>query len=84
MGAESGADSSVKPLLGGDGSPEIDSAFRGVAVNRFQLFLGERHVFQSIQRVVQLTDIARADQGRRDTGIAENPCNCQLGKALAA
>ncbi len=47
-------------------APQVDAAVAGVAVDLLQLLIREGEVVQRIQRIVELLDIARADEGGGD------------------
>src|SRR5271156_6406436 len=73
------------PLLSGRrGSPQIDTGVDGVAIDGCELISSEIEVIECCDVLLELGDAARAYQHRSDSGVAQGPCDCHLGKGLTA
>src|SRR3712207_1721560 len=53
--------------------PKIDTALGGIAVDLGELVLAEAEIVEGSQRIVELLDVAGADQGRGDPRVAQDP-----------
>src|SRR5262245_8735925 len=53
--------------------PEVDAALGGVAVDLGQLLVRETEILQRAERIVELLDARRADQGRGHPRVAQRP-----------
>ena len=64
--------------------PKIEVAVFGVAIDLLQLRSSELELLEGVERVVELIDVARADERRSNTRVAQHPSDCHLRERLSA